>query len=98
MRSRFTAFALGDAAYLLKTWHPRTRPATLTLDPTVTWYRLDIGHKLGGGIFDHEGIVAFRAYYRSPDGPGEQYEVSRFAREGKHWLYVGAEPAPGAVG
>ena len=33
MRSRFTAFALGDADYLLRTWHPDTRPESLELDP-----------------------------------------------------------------
>ncbi|WP_275423743.1 YchJ family protein, partial [Virgisporangium ochraceum] len=26
MRSRYSAFALGDADYLLRTWHPTTRP------------------------------------------------------------------------
>ena len=26
MRSRYTAFALGDAGHLWRTWHPRTRP------------------------------------------------------------------------
>ena len=30
MRSRFTAFATGNAAYLLASWHPSTRPATLS--------------------------------------------------------------------
>jgi SEC-C motif-containing protein len=32
MRSRYTAFARGDAAYLRVTWHPSTRPAELALD------------------------------------------------------------------
>ncbi|HEX8496958.1 MAG TPA: YchJ family metal-binding protein, partial [Actinomycetales bacterium] len=27
MRSRFSAFAVGDAAYLGATWHPSTRPS-----------------------------------------------------------------------
>ena len=26
MRSRYSAFAVGDAAYLLRTWHPSDRP------------------------------------------------------------------------
>lgn len=33
MRSRYSAFTLGDVQYLRDTWHPDTRPATLTLDP-----------------------------------------------------------------
>src|SRR5262249_12900002 len=31
MRSRYSAFAVGDAGYLLRTWHPSARPRTLTL-------------------------------------------------------------------
>ena len=42
MRSRFTAFALHDAPYLLASWHPHTHPAELTLDETMRWYRLVI--------------------------------------------------------
>src|SRR3712207_8451687 len=34
MRSRDSAFAVGDPAYLLATWHPSTRPPSLDLDPT----------------------------------------------------------------
>ena len=37
MRSRYSAFAVGDAAYLLATWHPSTRPPALELDPGVRW-------------------------------------------------------------
>ena len=33
MRSRYAAFAVGDEAYLFRTWHPRTRPDDLTLPP-----------------------------------------------------------------
>ena len=32
MRSRYTAYVLGHADYLLATWHERTRPATLELE------------------------------------------------------------------
>ena len=33
MRSRYSAFVVLDAGYLLRTWHPETRPASLELDP-----------------------------------------------------------------
>lgn len=90
MRSRFTAFTLGDSEYLLKSWHSSTRPASLELDPALQWYRLDVGHTLQGGIFDDAGIVAFRAYYRRDGQAGEQYEVSRFVRADGRWVYLGA--------
>lgn len=88
MRSRFTAFATGDTAYLLKSWHRTTRPAELELDPRQRWYRLDIERTERGSFTDTDGIVAFRAYYRHPDGNGSQYEVSRFARENREWFYL----------
>lgn len=88
MRSRYSAFAVGDAAYLSATWHPSTRPESLTLDADRQWYRLDILRTGRGGPFDTEGIVEFRAYHRSPTGKGSQHEVSSFVREGGRWWYV----------
>src|SRR5690606_41880378 len=42
MRSRYSAFVVRDAGYLLRTWHPRTRPGRLDLDPAVRWRGLVI--------------------------------------------------------
>ena len=89
MRSRFSAFALGDAAYLLRCWHPSTRPVSLDLDDGMRWYRLDIMRTERGGPFDRDGIVFFRAYYKG-GAVGMQEEESRFVREGKTWFYVDA--------
>ncbi len=88
MRSRFSAFARGDVAYLERTWHPRTRPRDLELDPELRWYRLDVLRTERGGLVDDDGVVEFRAYYRSPTGRGALHEVSRFVRERGAWLYV----------
>ena len=88
MRSRFSAFAVGDATYLLRTWHPSTRPSELETDADVRWYRLDIEDRSAGGPFDREGAVTFTAWYRSPDGPGALHERSRFRREDATWFYV----------
>jgi SEC-C motif-containing protein len=89
MRSRFSAFALGDESYLLRSWHPSTRPAALELDPGMRWYRLDIVRTERGGPFDRDGVVQFRAYHKGADA-GVQEEVSRFVREGGSWFYVDA--------
>jgi SEC-C motif-containing protein len=88
MRSRYSAFAVGDADYLSATWHPSTRPDSLSLDPDRRWYRLDVLRTELGGPFDTEGVVEFRAYHRSADGKGSQHEVSNFVREDGRWLYV----------
>lgn len=90
MRSRFSAFAVGDAAYLLATWHPRTRPTSLALDGGLRWYRLDILDRTAGGPLDALGEVEFEAYWRSPDDRGSQRERSRFVRESGRWYYLDA--------
>ena len=88
MRSRYTAFARGDAAYLLRSWHPSTRPERLDLDDDVRWLRLDILAKTGGGPSATEGVVEFEAIHRDPAARGVLHERSRFVREGGQWYYV----------
>lgn len=99
MRSRYSAFATGDAAWLLASWHPSTRPAALDLDDDVVWRRLDVLAVRGGGPFDDRGEVEFVASWRRA-GTGERgrlRERSRFVREpagpGGRWLYVDGDVA-----
>lgn len=91
MRSRYTAFARGDTAYLLATWHPSTRPRRLVLDEGRTWTGLEV---LGstGGLLGDAGTVAFRAHYRAGGRDGVQAERSAFTRVGGRWAYVGPDP------
>lgn len=88
MRSRFSAFAVGDAAYLLRSWHSSTRPPELELDDEMRWYRLDINGSTRGGMLDNEGTVDFTAFYRDADGRGSQQENSNFVRENGRWVYL----------
>jgi SEC-C motif domain protein len=90
MRSRFSAFALGEEAYLLSSWHASTRPKRLRLDPGREWTHLEIVGRTGGGPFDTEGTVEFRAHHRAGGETGVLHENSRFVREGGAWLYVAA--------
>ena len=90
MRSRYSAFAVGDAGYLLATWHPTTRPRTLTLDPALRWIGLDVLATAGGGLLAGEGTVEFRAWYSADGVHGSQHEVSRFLREDGAWRYLDA--------
>jgi SEC-C motif-containing protein len=90
MRSRYSAFVVGDADYLLRTHHPSTRPSVLDLDPNVRWYRLDILGRSGGGVLDTEGEVEFRASYRAGGEAGDQHERSRFVRDRGAWSYISA--------
>jgi len=90
MRSRYSAFVVLDAGYLLRTWDPDTRPDGLELDPATEWRRLDIVSTSRGGPLDTEGIVEFKAYFRHDGERGVQHETSRFVRRDRRWYYVGA--------
>jgi len=93
MRSRFSAYAVGDAAYLLRTWHPSTRPDRLTLDPQQRWTRLEILATDRGSLFDTVGRVEFRAHYRESGQAGAMHEHSSFVRENGEWVYLEALPS-----
>lgn len=87
MRSRYTAFALENADYLLATWHPEMRPDIVDIDPELTWTGLRIISTTDGKAWDTEGTVTFAASYTSPEGAGELREVSRFFFEDGRWYY-----------
>ncbi|SPX95292.1 SecC motif-containing protein [Mycolicibacterium chubuense] len=81
MCSRYTAFALGDADHLWRTWHPRTRPEQVTIDPGVVWTGLEI-------IEAAPDEVEFRASYADSQRTGTLHERSRFAVRARRWFYV----------
>jgi SEC-C motif domain protein len=89
MRSRYTAFAIGDVAYLLRTWHASGRPRALTIDPALQWTRLAVLEANAGGLFDAAGTVRFRAVYFREGKRGVHEETSRFVRQDGHWTYLG---------
>ncbi len=93
MRSRYSAFALGVAEYLLRSWHASTRPSALELDDTVEWRRLLVESTEAGGPFDEVGYVTFTAIGRGSGGRFEQRERSRFVRENGLWFYVDGREA-----
>jgi len=91
MRSRYAAFAVGDPAHLLATWHSTTRPRRLRLDRGRRWTGLQVLGRTGGGLLDATGTVRFRAQYA--DGGhegGAQEEDSLFVREDGAWRYLRA--------
>jgi len=95
MRSRYTAYALGSADHLFRSWHARTRPDDVAPDERVRWVGLSVVDVVGGGVEDPEGLVEFRAQWVSDDdGPvrrGEVHERSRFVRRAGRWVYLDAE-------
>ncbi|WP_282784910.1 YchJ family metal-binding protein [Nocardia sp. CC201C] len=94
MRSRFSAFAVGDEAYLLRSWAPETRPATVEFEPGMRWEALEIVGSTGGGPFHTAGTVEFRAHYRAHGRAGTLHEHSRFRRDDGAWVYVDGDITP----
>lgn len=90
MRSRYSAFVLGLKAYLLATWHPRTRPKRADFDPgdpRTRWLGLRILKAETAGA--DEGIVEFVARYRvGGQSAVRLHETSRFVREDGVWYYI----------
>ena len=56
--------------YLLRTWHPATRPAAIGFNPAVRWLGLEVLDSTDPGPFGGEGIVEFRARYTQGSVPG----------------------------
>ncbi len=91
MRSRYSAFVRGDVAYLLGSWHPRTRPAELSLDE-ARWLGLEVRRHVQTAADAAE--VEFVARYRIGGRAVRMHERSRFVREGGHWFYVDGDLGP----
>lgn len=94
MRSRYSAFVLALPDYLLATWHPDTRPATLTLDQSPDWVGLQV---LSSGQQGDQGQVHFRAIHRLPDGFGYLEERSDFRRQDGAWYYLHGDTREGRL-
>lgn len=90
MRSRYSAYVLKLADYLLATWHPSTRPSELDLAADDSkWLGLDVKrHEVQD---DDRAMVEFVARYRIAGRGHRLHELSRFVREEGRWFYVDGE-------
>ena len=87
MRSRYSAFVLARADYLLATWHSSQRPATIEFDPGVKWLGLEVRQHRTLDATHAE--VEFVVRQKSPGSPALRlHERSRFLYEGGRWYYL----------
>jgi SEC-C motif-containing protein len=89
MRSRYSAFVLEDAAYLLATWHASTRPPRIDFEPGLKWLGLEVRqhHQADPGHAEVEFVARSRLA-----GRGQRlHERSRFVCEDGRWYYVDGE-------
>ena len=88
MRSRYSAYVLKNANYLLSTWHKSTRPKLLEFSEEMVWKKLEIIKVKKGAIKDEKGYVEFNAFYIENNESGVLHEISRFKKITGHWFYV----------
>ncbi|PXW18377.1 YchJ family protein [Paraburkholderia caballeronis] len=91
MRSRYTAYVLGDTGYLRATWAAHTCPADLDADPAAP----GAPRWLGLAIRRHDVLdathaeVEFVARYKTGGRAFRLHESSRFTRgDDGRWRYV----------
>lgn len=91
MRARYSAYARGDAAFLVRSSHPLLRSKLKAKDLhasfAIAWCGLEIVATTAGGSADSEGMVHFRARYRLGDRDQVLEERSRFTRVDGAWVY-----------
>ena len=98
MRSRYAAYTMNNADYLLASWHVSTRPAELDLsreERFVKWLALDILSTQAGSASDDAGVVEFVARYKVNGRAQRLHEVSRFRKEDSRWFYVDGDAEEG---
>ncbi|MFZ3087799.1 MAG: YchJ family metal-binding protein [Methylotenera sp.] len=97
MRSRYSAYALATenpalTKYLLQTWHPDTRPESLSLtgEDAIKWLGLQVKHHQK--IDANNAIVEFVARYKYASNLGAKaerlHETSRFKLIDNRWYYL----------
>ena len=87
MRSRYTAFVLERAPYLLDTWHASTRPEALEFETGAKWLGLEVRQHQQTDATHAE--VEFVARQRHAHGAASRlHERSRFVLEQGRWYYV----------
>lgn len=98
MRSRYSAYVLlsqnpAMTDYLLRTWHPDTRPEHMDGSPAIKWLGLQI--KRSQTIAENMAIVEFVARYKYTDNLGGKaerlHEASHFTRLDDCWYYLNGE-------
>ncbi|WP_282609037.1 YchJ family protein [Pelagibius sp. Alg239-R121] len=99
MRSRYTAFALGNVGYLSQTLSSESR---LDFDEVeaentannATWLGLEVRDTQGGGENDETGTVEFVASFRLEGQQLAHHELATFKRENGRWVYTDGQINP----
>ncbi|WP_435953389.1 YchJ family protein [Dryocola sp. BD626] len=100
MRSRYSAYVMQDADYLVATWHASVRVESLKSDisagfANTQWLGLTVFEEAQGRD-EREGFVSFVARFMDQGQESAIIERSRFLKESGRWYYVdGTRPQLG---
>ena len=85
MRSRYSAYMLGEENYLRETWHKDSRPDETVTDKSLQWLGLEVRQS---SQENDAATVEFVARCRVQGRGQRLHEISRFVREDGRWFYV----------
>ena len=100
MRSRYTAFTVGDIDYIFDTHDPDTvhqveRAGTESWSKQSEWLGLEILETDHGGANDYTGTVEFVAKYKIKGTAINHREIATFRKQNGRWLFVDGEEVAG---
>ena len=103
MRSRYSAYVLGEIDYLVQTTHPATRSPGLKAGyqgthGSIQWVGLEVCSIFQGTRKDKTGKVEFKASYIRNGKRAIHHEKSRFRRHAGAWHYLDGEVTDRVIG
>ena len=88
MRSRYSAWVLGETDYLRASWHADYRPPEIGVDAAIRWLGLEI---IAGSADGDRAQVEFEARYLLDGKVDAIHEISDFLRQDGCWFYTRGE-------
>lgn len=92
MRSRYTAYVVGEIDYIYNTHNPKTlgnlsKEEIKHWSESTEWNKLEIIETLDGGEDNSQGIVEFKGYFLEDGKTLFHHERSLFKKINNEWLY-----------
>ena len=99
MRSRYSAYVLGDIAYLASTLSDELLVEFDQIEAENTaknakWQGLEVRAVTGGGVDDDTGTVEFVGRFRLKDQQRVHHELAQFSRRDGRWVCSGGQVDP----
>ena len=93
MRSRYTAYVIGNVPYLIETRHPdfikknEAEDISGWIKEVTSWDKLEILMTEKGAAADKIGYVAFNVFFHQRGREEAMFEYSRFSKLKGRWVY-----------